>query len=650
MSGIVGIWNLDGQPIDRTLLSKLASVQSHRDADGTGVWIDADIGLLFQNLWVTPESVGEIQPFVLGSESVVLFDGRLDNREELLSLLKGDVSSESSDAAFVAASYRKFGEAFPEKLLGDFAIAIYDIRERKLLLARDGIGVRPIYFARAGNSFLIASECKPILAHPKATNKPNPDMIASYFLACFGHEREGWTFFQDVYNVVPGQLVVVKPDSVVKRIYWDFAEPQPIELRSFQEYSEAFREQFDRAVSRRLRSACPVAVSLSGGLDSSSIFCAGETLRRRGAVNCPDIRGIYADHQGPLADERAFIADIEHQYDVDVRRVPFDSSRFINGSVRDGLRIMEAPYIRSQADFRFPFEQEARRLGARSVLTGHWADQVLANNDYLIDLTRRGSWTSVYRHLREFISYYPSADPAWFWQGFFHGLARYHIPGAWMPTVRAVRRRLSGNRSWFTSELWKRAQQVETIQRFHPPGRTAHQRSVYERIRPMYDVQALERCDRIGACYQMEYSYPFLDRDLVSFLMAVPGEVICRNGVPKALLRAGLTGTLPSSIVERKWKGETTDEFNSAVDRDLPAYTSFLKENALAIALGYVDEGRLSHAIEGLRSQLYDDGCLSTRNLTDLIGLELWLQAFFGTKLDTIDTMEEYTEHVAQPV
>ena len=84
MSGIVGIWNFDGAPVDRALLSDLASVQSHRNQDGTGAWIDGDIGLLFQNLWVTPESVGEIQPLVHASESVVLFDGRLDNREELL--------------------------------------------------------------------------------------------------------------------------------------------------------------------------------------------------------------------------------------------------------------------------------------------------------------------------------------------------------------------------------------------------------------------------------------------------------------------------------------------------------------------------------------------------------------------------------------
>ena len=136
MSGIVGIWNLDGSPIDRTVLSQLAAVQGHRNKDGEGTWIDGDVGLLFQNLWVTPESVGEMQPLVHSSESVVLFDGRLDNREELLPLLRGRVTTESSDAAFVSAVYRKFGEAFPEKLLGDFAIAIYDMRLRKLFLRR----------------------------------------------------------------------------------------------------------------------------------------------------------------------------------------------------------------------------------------------------------------------------------------------------------------------------------------------------------------------------------------------------------------------------------------------------------------------------------------------------------------------------------
>jgi asparagine synthase (glutamine-hydrolysing) len=647
MSGILGIWNLDGRPVDRRLLSKLAAVQGHRNADGEGVWIEDNVGLLFQNLWVTPESIGETQPIVRRSENVVMFDGRLDNREELLPLLKGSVSSESSDAAFVSAVHAKFGEAFPEKLLGDFAIAVYDIRERKLLLARDGIGVRPIYYTRAGASFVIASECKPILAHPQATNKPNPDMIAAYFLACMGHDRGGWTFFQDVYSVVPGQLVVIKPNSVAKRIYWDFPQAKTIRLGSFEEYADAFREQFDRAVARRLRSVYPVSVALSGGLDSSSIFCAGETMRRRGDVNCPGIRGIYVAHQGPLADELVFVEDIEREFDVNVRRVRFDSSRFITGSVRKGLRVMEAPHIRSQADYRFPLEQEARRLGARTLITGHWADQFLANRSYLIDLFRGGRWIAVSRHLREQSRYYQTTDAGWFRKVFYHDLLRYHIPVSWMPAIREVRKRLTGDRSWFTPNLWKRARHVENLQAFRSQGRTAQQSSMYALVRPMYYVQGMERCAHVGACHQMDYAYPFLDRDLVRFLMTVPGDVICRNGVPKALLRAGMAGTLPVSIAERNWKAETSTAFNSAVDRDLPAYASCLQEDAMAVALGFLDGQRLSQASEILRSQLHDDECLSTKKLTDLIGLELWLQAFFANK--SMDNMEEYRKHVGQP-
>src|SRR5262249_40256760 len=155
-------------------------------------------------------------------------------------------------------------------------------------------------------SFLAASEIKPILAHPGVTPKPNADMVAAYLLACFGQERQGWTFFEGVSSVLPGQIVVITPQSITKRIYWDFGSPRPIRFKTAGEYDEAFRFHFGNAVGRRMRSAYPVAVAVSGGLDSSSVFCMGETLRRRQALNCPQWLGVSRESDSPLSDERVY--------------------------------------------------------------------------------------------------------------------------------------------------------------------------------------------------------------------------------------------------------------------------------------------------------------------------------------------------------
>jgi asparagine synthase (glutamine-hydrolysing) len=635
VSGIVGIYNLDGQPVEPALLGMMAEALAHRGPDGLGRWIDGPVGLACQNLWVTLQSVGEVQPLVR-PESVVLFDGRLDNRADLLNELEEipGISRDSSDTALASSAYRRFGEQFAEKLNGDFAAVVYDVPERRLLLARDGIGVRPLYFSKAGESFLIASEIKPILAHPGVTAAPNADMLAAYLLACFGQERQGWTFFEGISSVLPGQLVVVTPRTFTKRIYWDFGEPQPTRVKTFPEYAEAFRHYFDQAVGRRLRSAYPVAVSVSGGVDSSSIFCAGETLRRNQKVECPKFLGVSIETTGPQSDERCFLAEIERHYACAIHRVPWSGMRFVTDSVRKAFWQMEAPYLRSVPDSDAPFFDAVRRLGARTVLFGTWGDQMLAGRAYLIDLFRRLRWIQVWRALKECARWNVDELPAFFRKDFFGALVRSYIPPTVMHFLRNSRRQLTSDRFWYTRQFWKRARRVERIQTFARFGKTAHQKALYQLVRPMYYDQVLQWCNKIAASNNCEYAYPFLDRDLISFLMAIPGDMVCATGVPKALLRSGMRGTLPAAIAERRWKSGTSQELNEAMEERFPEFTRYLDGGAMAFELGYVDERRVQEALEKLRPLIHSDGCAITWRLGDLFGSELWLQSFFGSERD----------------
>src|SRR6266849_6700258 len=268
MSGIVGMWNLDGRPVEHAVLTALSAPMAHRGPDGEGRWVQGPVGLACQLFRVTPESATETQPLVGSSGAVLVFDGRLDNREDLLASLKTSqgVRPDSPDPALVLGAYEAFGDRFPERLNGDFALGLFDHRRRQLLLARDAMGVRPLYYCRTRETFLFASEIKALLAHPLVSRRPDDDQLAEFLLGGPARDNQGFTFFRGVSSVLPGYFVIATPQEFAARRYWDFDATRRTRLGSFQEYAAGFRYHFEQAVRRRLRSAHAVALGVSGGL------------------------------------------------------------------------------------------------------------------------------------------------------------------------------------------------------------------------------------------------------------------------------------------------------------------------------------------------------------------------------------------------
>ena len=225
MSGILGIWNRDGRPVDRSELLRLRATLAHRGGDGEGLEIQGSVALACCLRRIAPEAAAETQPLVSSSGVVVVFDGRLDNREELLSLLRpmSPVSPDSPDPALVIAAYDAIGDAFPERLNGDFALGLYDARRSTMLLARDSVGVRPLYYYIAHDLLMFASEIKALLAHARIVAEPDDDALADLmFNSLTGEDSKGLTFFRDIFSVLPAHVSVVSPETMVTRCYWDF--------------------------------------------------------------------------------------------------------------------------------------------------------------------------------------------------------------------------------------------------------------------------------------------------------------------------------------------------------------------------------------------------------------------------------------------
>jgi asparagine synthase (glutamine-hydrolysing) len=612
----------------------MSKALEHRGPDGEGRRVIGSLGFVCQRMWVTPEEVGERQPLVGRVGVMLVMDGRIDNREELLRAL--DLPQTASDAALVLAAYEAWGEGFAEHLNGDFALAMFDPSKQQLILARDSIGVRPLYYCSTERFVVFASEIKALLAHPEVPARPDDEGIADFLLMSSRPlDRQETTCFAGIHSVEPAHVVLVGRERTAIRRYWDFETGRAIRLRSFAEYSEALRERFEEAVRRRIRSSRPVVVSVSGGLDSSSIFCQAARLFRSGAAACPGIKGVsYIGSEGTDTDEQTFLLDIEREYGVEIERFPLDSFSGIVTGIGEQIGAIEAPFL----DYLWGVTRELHRRtnaqGARVLLTGIWGDQVLFSSAYLVDLFRQLRWGTIIRHLREYGKWFGEEEPRLLARSFAVSLARHHVPPLLLPPLKWIRMRVSPPgrpKQWF-SDTFRRtalrfADRPATIgSGFH----SVQARSIYLEARSKYHVHCMEWNNKVAALRRLDIALPFLDRDLIAFLMAIPGEIQNWNGVPRGLMREAMRDILPEPVRMRTWKANFTHVVNRGVQRDLSIITQALSRESLGVRLGYLDPERLAPEVAGLSTGLARADTVDSWNLADLFGLEVWLQVFFG--------------------
>jgi asparagine synthase (glutamine-hydrolysing) len=649
MSGIAGIYNIDRAPVDRALLQRMTDAIAHRGPDGIHHWVEGSVGMGHCMLQTTPESVYEKQPVVGSSGVTVVFDGRLDNREELLPLLKGcpGASSGSPDSSLVLASYEVFGEAFVEKLNGDFALGLFDPGRQQLLLARDCIGVRPLYYFRIGETFVFASEVKALIAHPEIRIEPNDDAFAEFLLGAPYQQNQALTFFRGILSLLPAHLLILTTSGLTTRRYWDFDPSHRTVLGSLREYSDAFRDRLTTAVRRRLRTNHPVATTVSGGLDSSSIFGLSETLRRSAETSHPITFALsHSASDGSWADENAFVADIEGAYGVGIERIPIGPTELLNGWHGSVLHT-EDPLVDLKWGTTHALLSSASRRGAKVLLSGHWGDEVLFDQAYLLDLFGRLEWRTICNHLNEYGRWYTEEQDLsrFFKRLFLRQLVARHVPQVLRPTLRSIRNAIVKSKwdaPWCSQTLRGHLTHRSSISPLRQNRSTsAHFNSLYWEVRSGYPVMCMEWNNKIASMFQLEHAFPFLDRDLLSFLMSLPGEAQTWGGVPKALLREAMTGIVPITIRKRTWKGDFTDKVAEGIDHNYCLLSEYLLSHEVSCDVGYVDRKILRTALADFRNVIRSStNGIPAANLGRLVGVEIWLRTFLQDTKSTKEDLE----------
>ncbi|HEY3131845.1 MAG TPA: lasso peptide isopeptide bond-forming cyclase, partial [Acidobacteriota bacterium] len=324
MSAITGVYFMDGRPLDPADLKRMLKTVAHRGPNGSGLWFRGPVGLGHRMLWTTPESLRETLPLIHQTgDLVITADARIDNREELVSLLNinGRPLGEIADSELILRAYEKWGDSCPEKLLGDFAFAIWDAKKKLLFCARDHFGVKPFYYYRSDHAFIFASEIKALLSLQEVPRRLNEVRVADYLMSML--EDKEITFYQGILRLQPAHCISVTREGAQIRSYWALDPTREIRYNSDGEYADAFREIFTEAVRCRLRSAFPVGSMLSGGLDSSSIVCvARQLLAQEGSRQLHTFSATFENV--PECDESQFINAVVARNGLQFHYVPCD--------------------------------------------------------------------------------------------------------------------------------------------------------------------------------------------------------------------------------------------------------------------------------------------------------------------------------------
>jgi asparagine synthase (glutamine-hydrolysing) len=624
MSGIFGCWHLDGRPLDIDIFR--SCIERINPAGVTpSAWHHGAVGLGYK---CNGNSVlSKSQPVNIGVAHIAcVVDGRLDNRDELLLTLRdASLDPDSPDCDFIRAAYEAFGDSFIDRIKGDFVCAVFDRAANRLLVARDRLGVRPLCFTRVNDTLLFASDAKALLAWPGVSAAPDDVMMADFVLQFVSLDSQHRTFFRDIRSVPPAHVLVATAHGSRVLRYFDFDTRRDVRFGSFRDYVDAFHQLVAASVRNRLRHRAAVAVSVSGGLDSAYIFSIATRLIREGAAPCPSVLGFnYAGAPNTPADEEDYVRAIEQSCDAIIERIP-QRAGFMEFSAEEVWH-SESPLVEALACQRQAMFRRARAAGARRLLTGHWGDQMLFDTDYLVDLCRSRQWAAAKHHSnawglrRRRLAVRVARD-----------LTSRHLPLSLVRAARHVRRRNEGpwGASWYTRQFRHLVRERFEESRLPRAQGTSHAWAIYQQSRREYHVQCMEWNTRVAAMHGLDIAFPYLDCDLVQFLMSIPGEVQSHDGVPRGLMREAMRGRVADAVVNRRSKGEFTALANQSIAIDFPSIREILGPSSLAVRFGYVEGPALWPLLDGWKKAVESatDATLANR-LLELCGMELLLRQF----------------------
>jgi len=613
MSAQFGQWNLTRKPIDPEYIARARAMITPYGPDGAATFSENGTAIVYAALCTTKESRKERQPHLSSAGDVLVWDGRLDNRESLIEALGHCLERDSADTDIVAQAWDRWGiECFP-RLIGDWALAIWQPKPQSLVLAKDPIGTRHLYYTINEGRVAWSTVLEPLVRFDPHALKLDEEYIAGWLASFPATDRTPYT---NIRALPPACYLLVRNGASTISRYWDFDPGKRIRYRSDSEYEEHFRVAFTDSVRRRLRSNGPVVAELSGGMDSSSIVCiADDVIARADAERVSlDTVSYYTDSE-PNWNDLPYFTVIENRRGhkgchIDVNEI--DASAFPCGT--DEFQTTPASNSRLTKSAK-QFADFMTLRPSRVLLSGIGGDEMTGGapvpTPELADMIATCALRDLAHKLKQWAL---ETRKPWFhllWEtAVWFLVAQPPKPAPWV--VPAFVKRHAPAFSGYQSR-WHLFGALPSFQA---------SLAALDELRRQLAVKPLF----LNPAYETRYA--FLDRDLLEFLLAIPREQLVRPGQRRSLMRRALRGIVPREVLDRRRKA-----FAARMPRRAIASraSNLSQSNATEGLEGIVDQQALITALEKARSG--DE--VPIIPLLRTIGIQRWLRSLDEHKVLT---------------
>lgn len=557
MCGICGLYNLNKMPVDPELLSDMNQTLKHRGPDDEGYYINGAIGLGHRRLSIIDLNTGQ-QPVYNEDRSVVtVFNGEIYNFREIKALLldKGHIFYTHTDTEVIVHSYEEWGEACVERFRGMFAFAVWDKNKQSLFLARDRLGIKPLYYmVDTSKCLCFASELKALLQDDSFNRELNLEAVSDYF--SFGYIPAPKSIFRGIQKLPPGHTLTYKNNVLSIKKYWDIH----FSIRSRKtekQYCEHLIDTLRESVKLRLMSDVPLGAFLSGGIDSSVIVALMSELMDQPVVT--NSVGFSVQTFNELDDAR----ETSNYFKTDHNE--FTLTPDISGVVDKLSWHYDEPFADSSSIPTYYVSQMTRE-NVTVALSGDGGDEIFAGyRRYYFDLLENNLRNLIPGPIRKYIigslaMLYPKAD--WLPQMFraktlLTNLSLDPVDGYFnsmsmiSPVVKS---------KLFSNDLKKELKEYNSINVFREHYDSCKSKDPLSKIqyidfKTYLPEDILTKVDRASMANSLEVRVPILDHKFVEFAATMPSDMKLKGGVSKFIFKKSAKTILPETIISRKKKG-----------------------------------------------------------------------------------------------
>lgn len=618
MCGLAGILRYRSRrPIGSPEIEQMTQILAHRGPDGSGVFLDRHFGMGHRRLSIIDTSSRAAQPMETEDGSLTIaFNGEIYNYIELREALiaRGVTFRTSSDTEVLLELFRAEGPECLAKLNGMFAIAIWDKRKSSLFLARDHIGIKPLYIAHHAEGLTFGSEIKALLLDPNVARRPNTNVLDAYLR--FGYVPGEQTMFDGVTRLLPGHYMLIENETPTVRRYWDVTYQEPGTRSEADLIDEAEQLCLD-AVRLQLRSDVPLGVFLSGGLDSSAIVA----LTHAHGVRNINTYSVNWDH-GRDFDESQYARQVSKQFGTQHHEHWMTAADF-QDSLQSFTWLMDEPVTEAAAISLLKIAKLARN-DVTVVLSGEGSDEVFGGYPIYLFFQLLETYKKLPARVRSSLT-----DPLLSMLGNiprkYVGLSKRNLRDAYMGVSFYDS---AATYSMVTDDARANIKASPVSELTAPyfsatEGQHLQRRMQYLDMKTWLVDDLLIKADRMTMGASVELRVPFLDYRLVEFSARLPWKLRVRNFQPKYLMKKTMQRYLPREIIYRKKRGFPMPLVNLFRNEMYGLLSDTLTSRQFR-ERGIFDVGAVNSLLDAHRAGAADNH----KSLWQILVLENWYRTF----------------------